>query len=308
MAKRLVLECPVSQCGTEVPHVFFAKAEVYKVMNFIRLCCALVALAFMASSGALGAPGAQAQQTHRIGQTYTYVLHGRMSQSINGHDPLGAKVRQPAAPAAIDGSENIAIKSISSATGAMTLRRTGTMVATVSGKHDKPLLHAGVTVVDLYGAVVRDNNKLGGVFLLPLPFLADRAMKSGLDLSVGDQWSGKLGVKLFGMLATPLLRYQVVGTSSLPGIKLFKISATGTAPMKEPIVSNSGYALGFASGTAWVTLQAEYDPVNRRVVSLKVDVRDTLQLFGPNSKLAGMVRDRERYDVSLDAASLMASR
>lgn len=246
------------------------------------------------------------QAAHHVGQTFAYVLHGHMAQSIDGHDPFGQKIHQSGAPAVIDGNERIAIKGVSPATGDLTLRRTGSVVATVSGRHNKPMLRSGWTVLSTYGTIVRDNNKLGGVFLLPLPFLGDRAVRAGLTLTVGDSWEEKFGVKLFGMLAAPDLRYQVTSSSMLLGKNIFTITGSGSVPMKEPIVTNAGYALGEGIGTAWLTLKADYDPVNRRMVSMNVEVRDTLQLFGPNKKVAGTVRDRQRYDVALDAVSLMA--
>lgn len=273
-----------------------------------------VALALILTPLVVGAADESAGATstapavHHAGQTLAYVLHGHMTQSIDGHDPYGQKIHEKGNPAAIDGSEHISIRNVSTTTGDLTLRRTGTVVATVSGKHNKPSLRSGYTVMSPDGTIVRDNNKLGGIFLLPLPFLGDRAVRSGLDLSVGDSWDSKLGVKLFGMLASPMLRYQVVATRPFFGVNIYTISAMGSAPMKEPVVTTSGYQLGFASGTAWMTLHADYDAVNRRVVSMNVDVRDTLQLFGPNNKLAGTVRDHERYDVALDATSLMAGR
>ena len=276
-------------------------------MRYFRLLLAALGLACIASPALVaGAPAPANQAAHHVGQTFAYVLHGRMGQSIDGKDPYGQKIHQKAAPAIIDGNERISIKGISVDTGNLTLRRTGSVVATVSGRHNKPALRSGVTVVSQYGTIVRDNNKLGGVFLLPVPFLGDRAVRSGLDLAVNDAWQGKFGVKLFGMLASPIMRYQVTGTSTLLGLNIFTISGTGSVPMKEPIVSNAGYALGQASGTAWLTMKADYDPVNRRVVSMNVEINDTLQLFGPNNRIAGTVRDRQRYDVSLDAISLMA--
>ena len=100
----------------------------------------------------------------------------------------------------------------------------------------------GWSLVDAQGRVVRDSGKLGGLFLLPLPFLGEFAVKAGNDLAIGDQWSGKLGTKLYGMTSQPELHFIVSGTRSVLGVHVFTIAATGTVPMKEPVMTASGEA------------------------------------------------------------------
>jgi len=228
-----------------------------------------------------------------------------MAQSVAGRDPFGHKIAQAGLPTAIDAKETIAISSVSPATLDLTLHRSGSVWATVSGKK-KGITRTAWTEISARGTILRDNNKLGGVFLLPVPFLGDRSMNAGAALNVGDAWSGKLGIKLFGMMASPTMRFRVTGARALLGNIVYSIAASGSAPMKEPIVTNAGYAVGNASGTAWISLTADYDFTSRRAISMTVDVRDTLQLFGPKNKVAGTVRDRQRYAVEIDANSLMA--
>jgi len=276
-------------------------------MRRLSLLFAIAAAAYVSAAGADPLPptAPAAPAAHKVGQTFAYVLQGHVSQSIDGRDPFGHRVHQTGAPTSIDGHENITITGIAPASGSLRLRRSGSVYAIVSG-HKKGVARTAWTIVSPRGSIVRDNNKLGGIFLLPLPFLGSESVKSGAGLSVGDAWGAALPIKLFGMISVPTMRFHVLGARSVLGFDVYTISATGSAPMKEPIVTNAGYAMGYALGTAWLAVRADYDFTNRRVVSMTIDVRDTLQLFGSHNKVAGTVRDRQRYDVALDADSLMA--
>jgi len=61
--------------------------------------------------------------SHKVGQTFAYVLQGRMSQSIEGRDPFGHRIHQAGIPTSINGHESIAIASIAPGSGYITLSR-----------------------------------------------------------------------------------------------------------------------------------------------------------------------------------------
>jgi len=239
---------------------------------------------------------------HRVGDAFDYTVHGSMTQSILAHDVLGQKVDQPGMPTALDGREHISIKQISDS--GITLHRSGLIVAVVPNA--KPQQKAGKswTLVRDDGSIARDTGNLGGVFLLPLPFLGDKSLNAGSDLQVGSRWTDKLGTKLYGMTARPTMDFEVSGQRLVLGVDVFDIDADGTVPMKEPVFSNSGEALGYAIGTAHITVHGQYDHVNHRMISMEVDVEDTLRLSGATKHAQGTVGDHQHYVVELDPASL----
>jgi hypothetical protein len=243
-----------------------------------------------------------ADNTHRVGDAFDYTVRGSMTQSILAHDVLGQKVDQPGTPTALDGREHIAIKQISNS--GITLHRSGLIVAVVPNA--KPQQKAGKswTLVRDDGSIARDTGNLGGVFLLPLPFLGDKSLNAGTELQVGSRWTDKLGTKLFGMTARPTMDFEVSGQRLVLGVDVFDVDAEGTAPMKEPVFSNSGEALGYAIGTAHITVHGQYDHVNHRMISMEVDVEDNLRLSGSSKHAQGTVGDHQHYVVELDPASL----
>lgn len=246
--------------------------------------------------------GAPAQQAHRVGETLSYSLRGDMSQSILGKDGFGKHLNQMSAPTNVKGHESIAITGLSA--DAVTLRRSGTITATVDGAKPVTTSSQGWTIVDSHGRVTRDKGKLGGLFLLPLAFLGEQSVNAGNVLQVGDRWSAELGTKLYGMTQRPLLQFTIVGQRRVLGINVFTIEATGTAPMKEPVMTASGIPLGYATGVAQIKVSADYDRDNRRLVSLDLDVHDTLHYVGSSKHIAGSVKDHQRYLVALDASSM----
>jgi hypothetical protein len=242
--------------------------------------------------------------THRVGQVFDYSLHGEVGQTISGRDASGRAVDQRAAATTLTGRERIAIKQTS--TRGMTLHRSGAITASVAGRPvSKP--GTGWTLVNSDGTVVRDHGTLGGLFLLPLGFLGERAVNGGATIAVGDSWSGKLGTKLYGMTARPQMKFSVTGTRFVLGTSVFSVQATGTVPMKEPVVTNSGEMLGYATGTAHITLSFDYDRANARVVAMDLRVQDDLRLSGGSKAARGKVSDSQRYLVALDAGSISAS-
>lgn len=241
---------------------------------------------------------------HRVGQIFNYSLHGEVGQSISGHDATGHAVDQRAITTTLTGRERIAVRQTS--TRGITLHRSGTITASVAGRPvSKP--GTGWTLVNGDGTVVRDHGTLGGLFLLPLGFLGERAVNGGAALSIGSTWSGKLGTKLYGMTARPQMKYSVTGTRFVLGTSVFSISATGSVPMKEPVVTNTGETLGFATGKAYITLHFDYDRANARVVAMDLRVQDDLRLSGAAKAARGGVSDVQRYLVALDAGSISAS-
>jgi hypothetical protein len=241
---------------------------------------------------------------HRVGQIYDYSLHGEVAQSIVGNDALGRKVDQRAMATTLNGRERVAIKQ--AASDGLTLHRSGAITATVAGRPvSKP--GTGWTLVSGDGVVLRDHGTLGGLFLLPLGFLGERAVKGGAVLAIGDAWTGKLGTKLYGMTARPDLSFSVAGMRYVLGQSVYTINATGTVPMREPVVTNTGVMLGYASGSAKIDLRFDYDRANARVVALDLTVRDTLTMSGTGKTAHGSVMDTQRYLVALDAGSISAS-
>lgn len=223
-----------------------------------------------------------------------------MSQSIAGNDAFGRRINQTSSPTSVRLHESIAITKTTAQD--LTMHRLGTITALVVGARPVTKSGQGWTVVNNNGIVVRDSGKLGGLFLLPLPFLADGSMKSGAELTVGDSWSGVLGTKLYGMTARPRLKFTVTAASIVSDIKVYIIEATGTVPMKEPVMTASGEPLGYATGTADVTARLEYDRDKRRLVSMQAELSDTLHYNGPTKHVTGRVKDHQQCVVSLDLA------
>lgn len=271
---------------------------------------AIVAATLVSSTAVLAAPApaqpattASAPQTRHIGETLDYSLRGEMSQSIIGSDVFGRPIRQTSAPTSVRGHENIAITGLTASL--MSLQRSGSVTATVDGARPATRNGAGWTKVDRSGTVLEDKGKLGGLFLLPVAFLGEQAVKQGGPLLVGDRWTASLGTKLYGMQSRPVLRYQVVGQRSVLGVKVFSVVADGSARMKQQVMTATGIALGYATGLAHVTLRADYDQANRRLVSMEIELTDTLG-YSVAKHLRGTVRDHQRYLVALDAASMIA--
>ena len=245
-----------------------------------------------------------AQSVRHIGDAFDYTIHGSMLQAITARSPLGTKVRQPGTPTELQGSEHVAVSQIGEQN--ITLNRSGHIVAVVSDKSVKSA-GRGLTVVRDDGSIARDSGNLGGVFLLPLPFLGEKAMNAGADLAVGARWTDKLGTKLYGMTARPMMTFEVTSQHLMLGLDVFEIVAEGNAPMKEPVVSNSGEALGYAMGMAHVTIHGQYDHVNHRMLSMDVAVQDELKLAGASSRSAGTVGDTQHYVLELAPTSIASS-
>jgi len=249
----------------------------------------------------------QSPHPHAVGDVLGYSLHGTLSQAIVGHDPFGRTVHQAATPTVLQGRERIAVKAISAR--GLSLHRSGSILATFNGRSSPAQSGTGWTLVTPQGDVEdRKGSTLGGLFLLPLGFLGERAINGGTLPSVGDRWDDKLGMALFGMTAQPRLRYQLVGTRQVFGITVYTLTASGSAPVKEPIVTNDGIALGIAGGVARITLHCDYDPLALRVVSMDISVSGDLRIQTTRHGAAGTVRDRQHYLVALDAQSMQAGR
>jgi hypothetical protein len=256
-----------------------------------------------APAGVTAAAPVSQPVAHRVGDAFDYTVRGSMMQAILASDSLGKRIDQPGTPTSLDGREHVAIKQISPQ--GITLHRSGLIVAVVSNQSRKKSGN-GWTLVRDDGSIAKDTGDLGGVFLLPLPFLGERSINEGLDLAVGTQWSDKLGTKLYGMTARPTMDFQITGQHLALGVNVYELEATGTAPMKEPIVSNTGEALGYATGTAHISVHGEYDPANHRMISMDVDLVDTLRI-STASHHGGTVDDHQHYVVELDPSSLAAS-
>ena len=227
-----------------------------------------------------------------------------MSQAIDGRDPFGASIRQAAIPTSVEGRERVAIKAIT--VRGLSLHRVGTIVATFRGKSSPAQRGSGWTLVTPDGGVDdRKGSTLGGLFLLPLGFLGERSVDGGSDLQLGARWTAKLGMALFGMTARPRLSFEVVGVRKVFGVTAYSLSATGTAPVREPIVTNDDMALGDAMGTAHVTLRCDYDPQRRRVLSMAIDVTDDLRTK-KTGRGASKIHDHLHYLVALDVSSIQA--
>src|SRR5579864_4666696 len=102
------------------------------------LVLAIVAASVISSSAlvastdpVLPADSALAAQTHHIGETLDYSLHGEMSQTIIGKDAFGRSIRQSSAPTSIKGHENISITGLSP--NLVSLQRSGEVTAIVTG-------------------------------------------------------------------------------------------------------------------------------------------------------------------------------
>jgi len=241
---------------------------------------------------------------HRVGDAFDYTIHGSMLQAISARSPLFGAVNQSGTPTELQGSEHVAVQQVSDQD--ITLNRSGQIVAVVSDKSVKSA-GRGLTVVLDNGSIAHDTGNLGGVFLLPLPFLGDKVMNAGADLAVGARWTGKLGTKLYGMTARPKMMYEITAQHLMLGLDVFEIVAEGDAPMKEPVVSNYGESLGYATGVAHVTIRGQYDHVHHRMLSMDVEVRDQLKLTGPHKRSVGTVGDVQHYVLELDPASIAAS-
>ncbi|HET9343129.1 MAG TPA: hypothetical protein VFO25_09480 [Candidatus Eremiobacteraceae bacterium] len=242
---------------------------------------------------------------HVAGDVYDYLLHGTLSQAIVGRDPFGRSVKQAATPTDLLGRERIAIKSV--AASGLSLHRSGSIVATFKGRSSPSQRGTGWTLVTPEGDVRdRKGSTLGGLFLLPLAFLADRAVDGGLTPAIGSTWTAKLGMALFGMTAQPRLRFQITGSRKVLGVLVYTLTATGTAPVKEPVVTNDGIALGDAVGTSHVTLRCDYDPAARRAVSMDIAVASQLAISS-QGKSTGTLTERQHYLVALDAGSIGAT-
>lgn len=243
-----------------------------------------------------------APQVRKVGEKLDYSLHAVLSQSIAGKDAFGKTIAQSSVPTNVKGFESILVTKI--AAEGVTLHRLGTITATVDGAHPVSRPGQGWTLVDAHGKLVRDSGKLGGLFLLPLPFLGEAAVKAGDDLTIGDRWSGKLGTKLYGMTAQPELLFTVTGVRSVLGVHVFMIQAVGSVPMKEAVTTTSGEALGYAAGTARITAEFDYDRDNRRLISMTAAVQDAMHYVGPTKHTGGIVHDSQKCSVALDPASM----
>jgi hypothetical protein len=238
-------------------------------------------------------------QVRTTGDHFSYSLHAVMTQSIAGKDAFGKAINQSSAPTNVKGHESISITKQTA--DELTMHRLGSITAVVVGAKPVTKSGQGWTIVSNAGMIVRDTGKLGGLFLLPLPFLADGAVNAGSELKVGDRWSGQLGTKLYGMTARPHLQFNVVGERTVAGATIYSIDAVGTVPMKEPVMTTSGEPLGYATGTAHLSAHLEYDRDNRRLISMKAELRNTLHYPGPSKHVAGSVKDHQQCEISLDA-------
>ena len=240
---------------------------------------------------------------HQVGDIFTYSLHGTLSQAIVGKDAFGRAIHQAASPTDLQGRERVAVKSVSSR--GISLHRSGSILATFKGRSSPAQSGNAWTLVTPKGDVQdRKGSTLGGLFLLPLGFLGERAVNDGSAVAVGSRWSEKLGMALFGMIAQPMMRYQVVGSRKVFGVSVVTIAGTGSVGVKEPIVTNEGVALGNALGTAHVTLRCDYDPASLRAIAMDIDVHTDLHVRGSRDSGSGTVTDRQHYLVALDAGSI----
>ncbi|HXW50648.1 MAG TPA: hypothetical protein VEJ41_01555 [Candidatus Acidoferrales bacterium] len=268
------------------------------------LLAALVAASLGASPSILAdAPQATPipqTQTRKVGEKLDYSLHALLTQTIAGKDAFGRIIDQQAVPTNVKGFERIVVTKVDGA--GVTLHRSGTITVTVDDVRPVITQPQSWSLIDTRGKIVRDSGRLGGFFLLPLPFLGETAVKAGDDLAVGDAWTGKLGTRLFGMMAQPELHFVVTGTRLVFGVQVFTIQATGTVPMREPVMTLSDEALGYATGIAHISAQLDYDRASRRLVSLEAVLLDSLHYNGPHA--GGMVHDHESWSIALDASSM----
>ena len=241
-------------------------------------------------------------QVRYIGETMSYSLHAVMSQSIAGDDAFGRRINQTSAPTSLKLHERISITKTTSQD--LGMHRLGSITATVAGAKPVNKDGQGWTTINSAGVVIHDSGKLGGLFLLPLPFLADAAMHGGQELTVGDTWSGQLGTKLYGMTARPRLKFSVTAERLVGNSKIYSIEASGTVPMKEAIMTASGEPLGYATGIADITAHIQYDRANRRLISMRAQLTDMLRYKGPTAHTSGHVKDHQLADISLDQESV----
>ena len=252
------------------------------------------------ATDAPAAPPSPASQVHSVGDTLSYSLNATMSQGIAGLDAFGRHINQTSAPTTLKLHENISITK--SSVHDLGMHRVGSITAVVTGARPVNKDGQGWTTVNQSGVITHDSGKLGGLFLLPVPFLADAAMKGGDELAVGDTWSSQLGTKLYGMTARPHLKYTVVAERLVAGAKIYSIDASGTVPIKEPVMTTNGEPLGYATGIADLSAHIEYDRANRRLISMHAQLTDTLRYSGPTKHTSGHVKDRQRLDVALESA------
>jgi hypothetical protein len=262
------------------------------------LLVAAVAALFLSIADAAEPTTTPPSQVRYVGETMSYSLHAVMTQSIAGDDAFGRHVSQTSAPTSLKLHEQISITKTTSQD--LGMHRSGSITATVDGAKPVNKDGQGWTTISNNGIVVHDRGKLGGLFLLPLPFLADAAMHNGQELTVGDTWSGELGTKLYGMTARPRLTFSVTSERLVGDGKVYFIDATGTVPMKEPVMTTSGEPLGYATGIADITAHIEYDRVHRRLISMRAQLSDVLHYKGPTKRSSGHVKDRQQCEVSLD--------
>lgn len=275
------------------------------VSALLAAALAAVALAPAAADQSATAAVWPSPRAHAVGDVMDYSLRGTMSSSIRGHDAFGRLVRQAATPTMLIGRERVAIKEITSE--GLGLHRSGTIVATFKGKSSPAQTGTGWTLVTPNGVVEdRKGSTLGGLFLLPLGFLGERSVDGGTPLAVGTHWETKLGVALFGMAARPTMRFEVTGTRQIFGTTVYSLSATGTAPIVEPIVTNDALPMGNAKGTAHISLQCDYDPHVMRTISMDIHVVDNLSIVARAHGPTGAVHDDQHYLVALDEASIDA--
>lgn len=302
--------------NTTLPHTWrsrrpgapFARVVFIAACGFTASCAAGAIWSTVArGSDPAAFPLADASpRPHAVGDVFNYSLHGTLSQAIVGHDPFGRSVRQGATPTDVQGRERIAVRFVTPR--GLSLHRSGSILATFNGRTSHAQTGTGWTLVTPQGNVEdRKGSTLGGLFLLPLSFLAEHAVDGGTLPSVGDRWNGKLGMALFGMTAQPRLHYRVSGTRRVFDTVVYTLLATGNAPVKEPIVTNEGVALGNAVGIARVSLRCDYDPMSLRAVSMEINVDADLRIQSGTRAGAGRITDRQHYLVALDAQSMQAA-
>jgi len=233
---------------------------------------------------------------HHVGERESYLLRGEISQGLSGRDFSGRAVNQPAVLTRLDGRERLDIVGLNGRK--LVVRRSGSLVAAVGGKSARRS-GSSLTVLNASGSLARDDGKLGGLFLLPLPFLHDRSLNLAAVLPRGGRFGASLGAPLFGMSAAPTLAFTVLGRRTTAGARVVRFSGTGNAPMKELIVAADGTALGYVIGRAQLTVRCDYDPEHGRVAELEVVLRDRLHLIGKQRRANATVTDYQHYVVTL---------
>ena len=150
------------------------------------LLFAAVAALFLTTADTAEPNAAPPAPVRYVGETMSYSLHATMSQSIAGDDAFGRRINQTAAPTSLKLHERISITKTTS--DDLGMHRLGSITAVVAGAKPVNKDGQGWTTINNSGVVLHDSGKLGGLFLLPLPFLADAAMHDGQELAVGDTW------------------------------------------------------------------------------------------------------------------------